>query len=68
MVRQARNKDDVPQIVRDFMNHNAVQGGRILVSPPEWTFLVKVFENLFEIQALWDFAGSRCWTPRAVQF
>jgi hypothetical protein len=50
LVHEARNKADVPRIVRDFMEHNTVQGGRILVSSPAWTFLVEVFGDLFEMQ------------------
>ncbi len=52
LVREAQNKADVPRIVRDFMAHNTVQGGRILVSSPEWTFLVEVFGDLFEMQEI----------------
>jgi hypothetical protein len=50
LVNEAQRKKDVPRIVEDFMNHNRVQGGRILVSSPEWTFLIEVFKNLFEIK------------------
>jgi len=55
LVNEAQRKKDVPRIVEDFMNHNRVQGGRILVSSSEWTFLIEVFKNLFEIK---DIEGS----------
>ena len=50
LVLEAREQGDVPRIVRDFMGRHAVQGGRILVSSPEWTFLVEVLGERFEIQ------------------
>jgi hypothetical protein len=50
LVCEAQNKADIPRIVRDFVDHNTVQGGRILVASPEWTFLVEVFGDLFEMQ------------------
>ena len=37
-------------MVEDFMNHNRVQGGRILVSSPEWTFLIEVFKEIFRLK------------------
>lgn len=49
LMRQARGRADVPRIVRAFMQHNRVQGGRILVASPGWTFLVEVFEDLFQV-------------------
>jgi hypothetical protein len=52
LVNEAQRKKDVPRIVEDFMNHNRVQGGRILVSSPEWTFLIEVFKNIFEIKEI----------------
>ncbi len=50
LLDQARHKRDVPQIVGNFMRDNAVQGGRILVSSPEWTYLVEVYKKAFRIQ------------------
>ena len=52
LVNEAQRKKDVPRIVEDFMNHHRVQGGRILVSSPEWTFLIEVFKNIFEIKEI----------------
>jgi len=52
LVNEAQRKKDVPRIVKDFMNHNRVQGGRILVSSPEWTFLIEVFKNILEIKEI----------------
>jgi hypothetical protein len=50
LVNEAQRKEDVPRIVEDFMNHNRVQGGRILVSSPEWTFLIEVFKKTFRLK------------------
>lgn len=50
MVNEAQRKKDVPRIVEDFMHHNSVQGGRILVSSPEWTFLIEVFKKTFRLK------------------
>lgn len=50
LVNEAQRKKDVPRIVKDFTNHNRLQGGRILVSSPEWAFLIEVFKNIFEIK------------------
>ncbi len=52
LVNEAQGKEDVARIVKDFKDHNIVQGGRILVSSPEWTFLVEVFKNLFKMQEI----------------
>ena len=52
LVNEAQEKEDVARIVKDFKDHNIVQGGRILVSSPEWTFLVEVFKNLFKMQEI----------------
>jgi hypothetical protein len=52
LVREARNRGDVPRTVADFLDQHAVQGGRLLVSSPEWTFLVEVFGDQFEIQEI----------------
>jgi hypothetical protein len=49
LVHQAKSKKDVPEIVRGFVQHNRVQGGRILVASSEWAFLVEVFEDLYEM-------------------
>jgi hypothetical protein len=50
LLNEAQRKEDIPRIVEDFMNRNRVQGGRILVSSPEWTFLVEVFKDTFKTQ------------------
>ncbi len=50
LVNEAREKQDVPRIVQDFMEHNTVQGGRILVSAPNWTFLVEVLKEAYEME------------------
>ncbi|NOY06403.1 MAG: hypothetical protein GXO82_07205 [Chlorobi bacterium] len=52
LLSQARERRDVPQIVGDFMRHNAVQGGRILVSSPGWTYLVEVYRKAYRIQEI----------------
>jgi len=52
IVNEARERQDVPKIVEDFMQHNVVQGGRILVASPEWIYLVEVFKETFEIEAI----------------
>ncbi len=52
LVNEAQRKADVSRIVEDFMSRNSVQGGRILVSSPEWTFLVEVFKKIFKIQEI----------------
>jgi len=44
-----QRKSDVPQIVADFMRDNTVQGGRILVSSPAWTFLIEVFKKEYQV-------------------
>ena len=48
----AQSKSDIPRIVQDFMEENTVQGGRILVSSPEWTYLIEVFEKKFQLQEI----------------
>ena len=50
LVNETRDKGDVPRIVQDFVDRHTVQGGRILVSSPEWTFLVEVFGKTFKIK------------------
>lgn len=52
LVCEAREKDDVPEIVADFVGQDAVQGGRILVAAPGWAFLVEVLGPQFEIQEI----------------
>ena len=52
LVNEAREKADVPRIVADFMAQNAVQGGRILVSSPAWSYLVEVLGKESELQEL----------------
>ena len=43
-------KSDLPQIVKDFMGENAVQGGRILVSAPGWAYLIEVYGKTFQMR------------------
>ena len=52
LLDSAQSTSDIPQIVGDFMGHNTVQGGRILVSSPGWTYLVEVFKNEFRMQEI----------------
>lgn len=52
IISEAQEREDVPRIVKDFMQHNVAQGGRILVASPEWTFLVEVFKETFRIKAV----------------
>ncbi len=52
LLAQVQAKSDIPQVVQDFMSKNDVQGGRILVSAPGWTYLVEVFKETFQIQAV----------------
>ena len=52
LLLDAREGPDVPRIVSAFMDQHAVQGGRILVSGPEWSFLVEVLGRRFEVQAI----------------
>ncbi len=52
LVNEARERADVPRIVADFMARNTVQGGRILVSSPEWSYLVEVLGKEFELKEL----------------
>jgi hypothetical protein len=50
LVQEVRERDDVPRIVEAFMAQHAVQGGRLLVASPTWSFLVEVYGDLFEIR------------------
>jgi len=52
LVDETRDKRDVPRIVADFMRQHTVQGGRILVSAPEWSYLVEVLKNTFELMEI----------------
>ncbi len=52
LVNEARERADVPRIVADFMAHDTVQGGRILVSSPGWSYLVEVLGKEFKLQEL----------------
>ncbi|MBL7162963.1 MAG: hypothetical protein ISS57_10185 [Anaerolineales bacterium] len=52
LLDQVRSKSDVPRIVNDFVSHNALQGGRILVSSPGWMYLIEVFKNAFQVQEI----------------
>jgi hypothetical protein len=52
LVGEVRERTDVARVVEAFMAQHAVQGGRILVASPAWTFLVEVYKDLFEIQGV----------------
>jgi hypothetical protein len=52
LVDEAQRGQDVPQIVADFMAHNTVQGGRILVASPKWAYLVEVLRDAYEIKEI----------------
>jgi len=52
LVTEAQKREDVPRIVKDFMKHQTMQGGRILVSSPEWTYLIEVFKDVFEMDEI----------------
>jgi hypothetical protein len=43
IVRRARCRGDVPHIVAEFMSHNRVQGGRLLVAFCQWAYLIEVY-------------------------
>jgi hypothetical protein len=50
---------DVRRIVQAFLTEHRVQGGRILVSSPIWTYLVEVYVDRFEMR---EMAGNRAIT------
>ena len=52
LLNEAQKKEDVSRIVADFMKRHTLQGGRILVSSPQWAFLVEVFRKVFEIKEI----------------
>jgi hypothetical protein len=52
VLHKTRKPQDVQTLVADYMAEHAVQGGRILVSSPQWTFLVEVLGNEFEIEEI----------------
>ena len=52
LLYQAGKKSDVPQIVNEFMSQHTVQGGRILVSSPAWTYLIEVYKNECQVQEI----------------
>ena len=49
LLTEAQGKDDIPRIAKDFMSQNTVQGGRILVAAPNWTYLIEVFNKEYQI-------------------
>jgi len=55
LVQEAAKKEDVPGIVEEFMRRHTVQGGRILVAAPGWTYLVEVLRKTFKLS---EVAGS----------
>jgi len=52
LLDHAKRKSDIPQMVQGFMDQNVVQGGRILVSSPEWTYLIEVYKKEFQLQEI----------------
>jgi hypothetical protein len=52
LLLETREPNNVREIVAGYMTQHAVQGGRILVSSREWTSLVEVLENKFEIMEI----------------
>lgn len=52
LLHDARKPNDVRMLVAGYMAQHTVQGGRILVSSPKWTFLVEVLGNEFEIEEI----------------
>jgi hypothetical protein len=57
LLLDVREPDDVQTLVASYVGQHAVQGGRILISSPKWTFLVEVLGNEFEVEEIeGDFA------------
>jgi hypothetical protein len=52
LLRQARDRNDVPKIVAAFLHHSAVQGGRILVASPQWGYLIEVLGKTHRFKTL----------------
>ena len=52
LVHQTREREDVPRLVREFMSGARVQGGRILISSPDWGVLVEVLGSRYEMQPI----------------
>ncbi len=52
IVRQARRRSDVPDIVAEFMGRSRVQGGRLLVASRKWAYLIEVFKRGYGIEAV----------------
>jgi hypothetical protein len=52
LLHDAREPNDVQTLVAGYMAQHTVQGGRILVSSPQWTFLFEVLGNKFEIEEI----------------
>ena len=52
ILSQAKNKDDLPRVAKEFMNEHSVQGGRILVASPEWAYLLEVYRKEFQFQEI----------------
>jgi hypothetical protein len=59
LLHAVQQPGDVPTVVEAFLAEHPVQGGRILISSPTWTFLVEVFVDRFEMR---EMAGSRAIT------
>jgi hypothetical protein len=52
VLNKVKIKSDVPKIVKDFMDLNTVQGGRILISSLGWTYLVEVYKKDFIVKEI----------------
>jgi hypothetical protein len=50
ILRQARRRGDVPDLVAEFMSRGRVQGGRILVASRKWAYLIEVFKTGYGIE------------------
>lgn len=52
LLSQVQRKSDVQEVVENFMRHNTVQGGRILVSSLAWTYLIEVYKKISQIKEI----------------
>ncbi|MBT3314442.1 MAG: hypothetical protein HN390_07485 [Anaerolineae bacterium] len=52
ILSQVKEKTDIPKVTNEFMGENSVQGGRILIASPEWTYLLEVYQKEFQLQEI----------------
>jgi len=52
LLNKVKEKNDVPKVVRGFVRDNTLQGGRILVSSPKWSYLIEVFKKEYKIKEI----------------